>query len=129
MKRLILAIGILSTLLSGCSNATSISSNNNVLTRLNSAGNLHWVEDPSSDMTGSNSLAVYIEGTTNGCAVWVFHDDATANASLTNGLLDFPGQQIYEGADTQSGLGIIVVSPYAGADCEFVAAKVFGWGK
>ena len=54
---------------------------------------------------------------------------ATAKAALVDGLLKFPGEQIYNGPDAATGLGIIVVSPNAGADCEFVVAKVFGWGK
>ena len=109
--------------------ATSNTPEGGILERLNAGGNLHWVEDPSVDITGSNSIATYLEGTADGCAACVFHDAAAAQQALENGSLSFPGQQIYNGPDSQTGLGIVVVSPYAGAPCEYVIAKVFGWGK
>jgi hypothetical protein len=156
MKRLALVFGTCALLLTGCAGASSHNNpagsqpirstwpsevptalpsistpttKKDILSRLNSAGNLRWLEDPSIDTSGSNSIATYVEGTTNGCAVWVFNDAATAKAALVDGTLKFPGAQIYNGPDASTGLGIIVVSPYAGADCEFVVAKVFGWGK
>ena len=156
MKRLVLVFGTCVLLLTGCSGTSSHNNSagsqpirstwpseeptampststpaakKDILSRLNTAGNLSWVEDPSIDISGSNSIATYVEGTTNGCAVWVFNDAATAKAALVDGLLKFPGEQIYNGPDAATGLGIIVVSPNAGADCEFVVAKVFGWGK
>ena len=102
---------------------------NDVLSRLNSQSSANWEEDPFRDLTGSNSLAVYLQGTVNGCAVWVFADESTARAALDNGILQFPNQQIYVGKDTYSNYGIIAISPYSGADCEYVVANVFGWGK
>lgn len=108
---------------------STTSVNGDLLNRLNAGGNLVWVEDPFRDLTGSNSLAVYLTGATEGCAVWVFENENVARAVLNNGILDFSGSEVYTGADSVSGLGIIFVSPYAGADCEFVAADVLGWGK
>jgi len=99
-----------------------------VLDRLNSAGSLNWTEDPFSDTSGSGSLATFLEGTTDGCAVWVFPSASSAKSALDSNLLDFPGHQIYTGADPETGFGIILVSPYSGADCEYVVSKVFNWG-
>ena len=112
---------------SGGSSASSGASG--VLTRLNANSNLKWVEDVANDLTGSNSLATYLSTKGDLCAVWVFANADAAKSALDSRTLTFPGQQIYNGEDPQTNLGIILVSPFSGADCEFTVAKVFGWGK
>ena len=113
------------------SNASTGNNSNlsDVLTRLNSQSSENWVQDEATDFTGSNSLAVYLQGAANGCAVWVFEDESTARIALDGGILQFPNQQIYVGKDSWSNYGIIAISPYSGAECEYEIAEVFGWGK
>lgn len=105
------------------------SSTSGILDRLNGQNKSVWVEDPANDLTGSKSLAVYLENSANGCAVWVFENESDARSALDNGILNFAKSQVYVGKDTYSDYGIIAVSPFSGADCEFVIADVFGWGK
>ena len=109
------------------SSATEIA--RELLIRLNKESETEWLEDPAVDLTGSNSLAVYLESGGDNCAIWVFPNEVTARSALDNQILDFPGYEIYVGEDSTSNLGIVALSPFSGAACEFVIAKVLGWGK
>jgi len=111
------------TLKSENSQENALSSTNAVLKRLNIGGSLHWIEDPATDLSGSDSIATFIEVSHDGCAVWVFSSAGSAKNALDSHELDFPSKQTYSGSDPKSGLGIILVSPYPGAACEFVERK------
>ena len=108
----------------GCSNP-QIGNSNDILARLNASGSQEWLEDPANDLTGINPQAVYLTISGESCAVWVFGDVNLAKGALESGL-DFPGQINY-GSDLKTNLGVILVSPYAGAACEVTAAAVFEW--
>jgi hypothetical protein len=73
----------------------------NLFSRLNASGSEVWVEDVSNDLIGSQSLAVYLTGTTEGCAVWVFDNESIAQSNLDNGVLQFDGA-VFVGADSES---------------------------
>ena len=100
-----------------------------ILTRLNNSSDIRWSEDPANDWTGSRSLAVYLEMGGDNCAVWVFGSEAVARSALDSVTLDFPGLEIYVGQDSFSNLGVIALSPYSGARCEFDIAEALGWDK
>lgn len=103
------------------------SSPGNLFSRLNASGSEVWVEDVSNDLTGSQSLAVYLTGTTEGCAIWVFEDESTAQTNLDNGVLQFDGA-VFVGADVESNLGVIFISPMDNSPCTYNVAEVLGWG-
>jgi hypothetical protein len=103
------------------------SSPGNLLSRLNASGSEVWVEDVANDLTGSQSIAVYLTGTTEGCAVWVFDNESIAQSNLDNGVLQFDGA-VFAGADSQSNLGIIFIAPQDNSPCTYNVAEVLGWG-
>lgn len=103
------------------------SSPGNLFSRLNASGSEEWVEDVSNDLTGSQSLAVYLTGTTEGCAIWVFDDEAIAQSNLDNGVLQFDGA-VFVGADAESNLGVIFIAPEDNSPCTYNVAEVLGWG-
>lgn len=99
----------------------------NLFSRLNASGSDTWIEDVSVDMTGSDSLAVYLTPGSDGCAIWVFDNEGIARYNLEEGILDFPGA-VFVGADTESNLGIIFIAPEDNSPCTYNTSEVLGWG-
>ena len=91
------------------SSSSSSATPSQILSRLNSKAGGGWSEDPVIDITGSNSLAVYLGGARPGCGVWVFSNAQAAASALVTGKISFPGQQWSTGADAVTGLGVIVI--------------------
>lgn len=98
-----------------------------LLARLNASGADRWIEDTAADLTGSDSLAVYLTGDIDGCAIWVFDNEGKARYNLEEGILDFPGA-VFVGADTESELGVIFIAPEDNSPCTYNTADVLGWG-
>ena len=147
-KKFPLAIAILLTLftLTACSTSTSStvlesrvkdsrqgealeseSSPGNLFSRLNASGQDVWMEDVAYDVTGSQSLAVYLTSDVQGCAIWVFDSEEIARGNLENGTLSFSGA-VFVGADSESNLGVIFIAPEDNSPCTFNTSEVLGWG-
>lgn len=105
----------------------SETSPDNLFSRLNSSGQDVWIEDVAYDITGSQSLAVYLTNDADGCAVWVFDSEEIARGNLEDGTLSFPGA-VFVGADTESNLGVIFIAPEDNSPCTFNTSEVLGWG-
>ena len=103
------------------------SSPGNLFSRLNASGQDVWIEDIAYDITGSQSLAVYLTNDADGCAVWVFDNEDIARGNLEDGTLSFPGA-IFVGTDTESGLGVIFLAPEDNSPCTYNTSEVLGWG-
>ena len=99
----------------------------NLFSRLNASGEDVWIEDFAYDITGSQSLAVYLTSDVDGCAVWVFESEEIARGNLEDGTLSFPGA-IFVGADSESGLGVIFIAPEDNSPCTYNTSEVLGWG-
>ena len=99
----------------------------NLFSRLNSSGQDVWIEDVPYDITGSQSLAVYLTNDADGCAVWVFDSEEIARGNLEDGTLSFPGV-VFVGTDTESNLGVIFIAPEDNSPCTFNTSEVLGWG-
>ena len=99
----------------------------NLFSRLNSSGEDVWIEDVAYDITGSQSLAVYLTNDADGCAVWVFDSEEIARGNLEDGTLSFPGV-VFVGTDTESNLGVIFIAPEDNSPCTFNTSEVLGWG-
>jgi hypothetical protein len=150
MKKIPLAIAVFITLftLTACNSSTSSnysedvytseesnqdvdegssSSPGNLFSRLNASGQDVWIEDIAYDITGSQSLAVYLTNDADGCAVWVFDNEDIARGNLEDGTLSFPGA-IFVGTDTESGLGVIFLAPEDNSPCTYNTSEVLGWG-
>jgi hypothetical protein len=105
----------------------SSSSPGNLFSRLNASGDDVWIEDIAYDMTGSQSLAVYLTSDVDGCAVWVFENEEIARGNLEDGTLSFPGA-VFVGTDSESSLGVIFIAPEDNSPCTYNTSDVLGWG-
>jgi hypothetical protein len=112
------------------SNATDSSNSyasDDLLTRLQNSGGSDWSEDPF-NLNSNLAVGFKADYLSDGCTVWVFDSQDSAQATYDNGFFDsFTSYNESVGTDNSTGDGIIAMMTDTNSYCSSDMLNALGW--
>lgn len=103
---------------------TDYSGTESIIDRLNSANEVQWEPDKAKDLTGSQSIAVYL---TDECGLWVFEDINRVNTLIAQDFFSWFEGSYWYGEDGLSSNGVVLLAKDRNSRCAISATKALNW--